>query len=106
MKLLPLLLLLASCASNLTADQMQWRQGIDNENWDNCERVYLSSAVYTLHIGHTHSKRDVRLGKVSDRDIRDDLMTNNCRFILRDYWIEYGYYGSPIVKDSNGEDSD
>ena len=106
MKLLPLLLLLASCATNLTADQIQWRRGIDIENWENCEALYRDAHKGTIHYGHTHSRLSRKHGNTKALDIRHDLMDNSCEWLLRDYWIEYGSYGNEIIVDSNGENND
>ena len=81
--LLPLLLF--GCAATETAEDVEWRHGIDKENWQMCEAIYKEARVYTLHIGHIHRRG------IEPRwyEIRDDLYSNDCRRALGDYWIEY-----------------
>ena len=88
MRILTLIcLFLAGCASNLTADERDWREGIDRENWRLCDRAYRQARKATIHLNHSHKYEDRR--PVKHHFIRDDLMRNQCRSILRDYWADY-----------------
>lgn len=77
--------ILTGCAGTLTQEEIEWRDGIDRENWRNCERVYQQQRIATIHIDHRHGPRD----RVRAWDIRSDLHVNNCRAILGDYWADY-----------------
>ena len=61
------------------------RRAIDLENWEMCESAYSVSRYYTIHLNHRHCRT------CRDRAwmIRRDLSVNNCRQVLRDYWIRY-----------------
>ena len=77
------ILIMSSCASNLTPEEIEWREGIDKENWSLCERMSAS----TTHVGHEHRKHR----RLSHMDIRDDLSRNSCRMLLGEEWAEYHY---------------
>lgn len=79
-----LLLLLAGCASTMTAEDVEWRRQIDRENWQLCDSIYKQFDKPTFH-RHLHRRN------VEPRwyEIRDDLSDNACRAILGDYWIDY-----------------
>ena len=87
-QLIPLLVLFSGCASNLTIQEIEardWRRGIDLENWNMCEKVYLDHGRATFHKDHMHGKRD----PIRAWMIASDLRVNQCKSVLRDYWIEY-----------------
>ena len=76
------LLLLAGCAQNLTVDEeyKRWHQRqVDIENWNMCKQVIRVEI-------HDNHRADHRRNKHAD--IRSDLWTNSCRWVLRDNWIE------------------
>ena len=79
-------LMVVGCASTLSEDERLWRRSIDNENYANCSQVFDQSAdAFMIHWGHRHGKND----RVYQIDIRHDLAFNQCKSILRDYWVEY-----------------
>lgn len=61
------------------------RRSIDLENWEMCNAAYNASRYYTIHSNHRHCRT------CRDRPwiVRKDLLDNNCRQVLRDYWIKY-----------------
>ena len=87
------LLLLAACAA-LTEEEIILRdekRSVDFENWYMCKKIYASSHVPTVHIGHSHANINKNMNDLP-RAIRSDLHQNSCRFIMRDYWVEYPDY--------------
>ena len=85
------LLLLAACAA-ITEEEIILRdekRSIDFENWYMCKWIYASSHVPTRHIGHAHINKNTN---DLPHHIRSDLHDNSCRFIMRDYWVEYPDY--------------
>ncbi len=67
-------------------DEREWRQGIDRENWVMCTFVYSkSSGHFMVHYDHRISR--LRPHKIWE--IRDDLVKNDCRRIMRKMWVEY-----------------
>lgn len=82
--LLPLILLLASCAETKTQDEIEWDRAMDRENWALCEKVYQQSGVVTYHVGHSHQKGR----KIYPHEIKSDLAMNDCRQVLGPYWAE------------------
>ena len=88
MKLIPALLFLCGCASNLTIEEIEareWRRAIDNENWSMCDKAHRQSNVATYHHNHMHGKRD----HIQHWMIRTDLVHNSCRLVLGDHWADY-----------------
>ena len=84
------LLFLTACAA-LTEEQLEHRADkifVDAENWYMCEAAYSAHGVSTWHVGHTHDS----LGKNKQPrpwDVKDDLRVNQCKRILRSYWVDY-----------------
>lgn len=76
------LILLCGCAETLTKEEIEWRRGIDRENWALCQRVYKQAGEY-LVFDHAHNDNE------KTALLRSDLARNNCRMVLRDYWIKY-----------------
>jgi hypothetical protein len=85
------ILILCGCASKpLTEEQIEereWNRAMDRENWALCEQLYKQAGKPTYHIDHSHSKG---VGKSRNRHwwIESDLLTNQCRRVLRDEWLE------------------
>ena len=80
-----LIVLIVSCQSPLTDDELAWRRGIDNENWFLCARAYELARIRVTHYDHEHG----RLNRVTPFNIRSDLRVNNCVTVLGPHWIEY-----------------
>ena len=69
-------------------ERAEIRKLVDAENWMYCKAAYERAGSYTIHYDHMH--RDGRVyGLSEERAIRRDLIDNNCRAILQDYWIPY-----------------
>ena len=87
--LLAVFLIMIGCASELTEEERLERthmnQAIDAENWALCELVYKRRGEWTLHMNHSHSK----MRRIYPWMVESDLQVNNCRMILRDYWIPH-----------------
>ncbi len=97
MKLVIMLLaiLMAGCASTLTeeeqqakADATEWKKGIDYENYRMCMLMYDQAGVQTIHIDHQHDRRSKKRGPRWS-DVKSDLMYNECRRHLKEYWADY-----------------
>ena len=79
------LLLLGACAG-LTEEEIILRdekRSVDFENWYMCKKIYASSNVPTIHIGHSHANINKNMNDLP-RAIRSDLHQNRCRFIMRE----------------------
>ena len=75
----------AACATqNLSPEEVEWRRHVDQQNWLLCQYVYKKSNAI-LRSDHVHIKGR----RHTPQEVRSDLMKNNCRLVLRDYWIEY-----------------
>ena len=88
------LLLLAACAT-LTEEEIILRdekRSVDFENWYMCKKIYASSHVPTIHIGHSHANINKNRNDLPHH-IRSCLHDNSCRFIMRDYSVEYHDFG-------------
>jgi hypothetical protein len=84
-------LFLAGCASTLTEEEREvkeYNEQVMRENWTLCEQVYLANGTPTFHKGHTHTRGSTR--RSSLENIRQDLITNRCRHILKPHglWAE------------------
>ncbi len=73
--------------TGLEKEERAWKANIDLENWENCEAIYSHNLQATWHIGHSHDHPRSRMQ--NRHDIRADLVTNRCRWILGEYWIRY-----------------
>ena len=82
MKLIALLLL-SGCASNLSVEDREWREGIDRENWQMCDSAYNRARVVVYHMDHRHGRNAVWW------QIKSDLVHNHCRKVLGKYYAEY-----------------
>lgn len=67
--------------------RQEYNRGIDAENWRLCQKLYNQAGKGMLHVDHQHTRRD--RGRVRPWMIRSDLMYNQCRRYLRDYWIDH-----------------
>ena len=76
-----LFIVLAGCASQPLTEVEEYNRQIDLQNWALCEAVYEKVGHYTYHIGHSHVS-----GRTRPDWVKDDLITNHCRMILKDYW--------------------
>lgn len=76
------ILMLVGCASNLTPDEIEYRDAERAEQWRLCEMVYKANGVPTVHMGHSHDRRYERLHSQKEA-IRSDLLHNDCRRILK-----------------------
>lgn len=66
------------------ADIREWRQGIDQINWELCERTLNH---YTIVVKSDHSHHKFRPHR--PHEIKADLRLNNCRSVLQEHWSEY-----------------
>jgi len=80
MRFLPILLL-AACTT-MPAEERELRAFNTKENYRLCVLAYDQAHVGMFHNNHTH--RD----GTSVIEMRQDLADNNCRMILKDYWID------------------
>lgn len=74
--------------STLTIEQIEardWKQSIDRENWELCDKAYRQHSKATIHLDHQHGKRD----RIKHWMIKSDLLQNNCKMVLGEYWAEY-----------------
>ena len=78
-------LIVLGCSSNPLTEEQEYNRQIDLQNWLLCEAVYESSGRPTIHYNHTH--RNLR-GNSLAYAVKQDLIDNSCRMILRDYWAE------------------
>lgn len=62
-----------------------WRRGIDRENWEMCMAAYKQADRYTVHVNHEGTPQHHR----RINNIRSDLLVNQCRWVMRNYWIDY-----------------
>jgi hypothetical protein len=83
MKRLVILLFLTGCASGppLTEDEKEYNRQADWENWILCEQIYERAGQPTWHRDHSHH------GRTRHWMVKQDLGDNQCRKILKDYWI-------------------
>ena len=83
----PILLVaaLGGCVTSSTSskESVEWERSIDRENYRLCVLAYSKSPAYMVHKGHT--ERDHKWPAY----IKSDLAWNNCKQILREYWIQY-----------------
>lgn len=82
--LITALALTSGCATQLTPEEREWRRGIDAENWRLCEMVYQRQNVVIVS-DHPH----VRHRRHRPHEIQSDLVANQCRRVLKEYWAEY-----------------
>lgn len=82
-------LLLCGCATadDITKEEREYRQAVDLANWKLCEEIYLAYGKPTFHKGHTHRIKNIS----SNHYVRQDLMSNNCKRLLKSggLWNEY-----------------
>lgn len=83
-------LILCGCAAaeEVTKEDREYRQAVDLANWKLCEEIYLAYGKPTFHKGHTHR----RINNISSNHyVRQDLMSNNCKRLLKSggLWNEY-----------------
>lgn len=82
--LMALFALLVGCASqDLTRDEIEYRHGVDYLNWLTCMKAYHDNGRSTVHT-YPASVR-----KPTHHEVRSDLIGNNCRWVLGEYWAEY-----------------
>jgi hypothetical protein len=82
---------LGACSTVLTEDELfarDWKRGIDAQNWELCDYAYRKAGRPTVHRDHRHTRHGIRHMN-PDAAIRSDLLQNDCRIVLRDYWIDY-----------------
>jgi hypothetical protein len=80
--LIPFNLGVFGCTTRSLEEQEAY-EAIQRENWAICQLAYSSSKNAYIVSYHEHRKgRRHRLFEVED-----DLSKNNCRMILREYWI-------------------
>jgi len=85
-----LMSILAGCAAEITQDELDWRRGIDLENWDLCYRImkeYRIVMIYKNYSGHIMPD-DWRSG-LTPFVVKELLAQNQCRQILNEHWAEY-----------------
>jgi len=79
-----MLFMLVGCSSqDLTKAEVEYRHGVDYINWLACMDAYHRAGIATVH-DYPASVR-----KPAHHEIRGDLIQNNCRHVLGDYWAEY-----------------
>ncbi len=67
--------------------RQEYNRGIDYENWRLCQKLYDQAGQQTLHVDHQHARRD--RGRSRHWEIKSDLMYNQCRMYLGEYWAEH-----------------
>lgn len=89
-QLILICLILCGCAaaSEQEITDREYRQAVDRVNWKTCEAVYKAHGKPTFHKGHTHQRIKAL---DSNHYVRQDLMSNNCRALLKSggLWNEY-----------------
>lgn len=75
------LLNMVGCTSTKSFEQ-EYQESIDLENWRACKAAYDSRNHATIHRNHSHSKGI----SATAGDVKDDLIQNRCKSILRDSW--------------------
>ena len=88
MKNLIVLVSLIMCGCATTDMDLDYKYAVDRANWRACEQVYLAYGKPTFHKGHTHMRIK---GNTSNHYVTQDLMSNNCKALLRSggLWNEY-----------------
>jgi hypothetical protein len=88
--LLLLVIIVAQGCAVLTEEQeeiIQYNRQIDLQNWTLCKQAYERSGTFTIHFGHTHQGPMSRNAEANA--VKDDLIDNHCKMILRDYWADH-----------------
>jgi hypothetical protein len=75
---------LNACSTPLPSYEVEWRRSIDHENWRMCANAYKQYNHYTIHVDHT-----IKEHKYNSRWVKYDLLQNNCRQVLGQYWADY-----------------
>ena len=78
---------MTGCVSSPLSEVQEYNRQIDIQNWVLCEAVYERANTPTVHYGHTH-RRHMSVGLLADA-VKDDLIQNRCRGILKDYWADH-----------------
>lgn len=81
MRLMIVLLLLVGCAP--LTEEAKYKATVDKANWLNCEAEYIRQRKIIYHRHHHDANR------ISRGDIKDDLLTNDCKRVLHEEWINY-----------------
>ncbi len=96
-------MLMFGCAHEpLTPEQVEWRHGIDRENWKYCMNILEGSpGSYSVHKEHITTRKN---SHNRHWDIRSDLVANKCRSVLgKERWVDYGEFGKRVRKSDEPE---